>query len=74
MGQAASFDVIGVIGEVNLNFVVGSTFDVPGHFILQNIERGARRLLFFVDTFWTLCILRNVPCFADRNNVHKLKY
>ena len=72
MGQAAALHVIGVIGKVDLDFVVDSTFDVSGHFILQNIEQGTRRWLLFVDTLWTLCILRNVPCLADKNCTRNL--
>lgn len=34
MGQAAALNVIGVIGKVDLDFVIDSTFDMPDHFIL----------------------------------------
>ena len=34
MGQAAALNVIGVVGKVDLDFVIDSTFDMSGHFIL----------------------------------------
>ena len=34
VGQTAALNVIGVIGKVDLDFVIDATFHVPGHFIL----------------------------------------
>ena len=34
MGQAAALNVVGVIGKVDLDFVIDAAFDMPGHFIL----------------------------------------
>ena len=67
VGQTASLNVVGIVGEIDLNFVVDPAFHVSGHLVLQNIEQGAGRLLLFVDALWTLCVLRNVPCLAGKN-------
>ena len=40
----------------------------------QTSPCGNRCWLLFVDVLRTFCILRNVPCLADINNVYKLKY
>lgn len=67
MGQAAALDVVGVIGEVDLNFVVDAALDLPVHLVLQNIQQGTGCFRLFVGARRALCILRNIPCLAGKH-------
>ena len=67
MGQAAALNMVGVIGQVDLDFVVDAALDPPGHLVLQNIQQGSGCFQLFVGAHRALGILWNVPCLAGKH-------
>ena len=72
MGQAAALDVVGVIGEVDLDFVVDAALDLPSHLVLQNIQQSSGCFRLFVGARRALCILRNIPSLAGEHRPRDL--
>ena len=63
--QTATFNMVGVIGQVDLNLMI----DTAGHlscFLLPQDLQQCRCVVFLVSSFWFLRPLRNVPSFADK--------
>ena len=72
VGQAAALNMVGVIGQVDLDFVVDAALDLPGHLVLQNIQQGSGCFRLFVGARRALCILRNIPSLAGKHCTRNL--
>ena len=66
--QAAALDVVRVVGQVDLGFVIDASGILRSFFFLQNGKQCFDRRFFAVTASRLFHILRNVPCFADQHS------
>ena len=65
-GKAASLDVVGIIGQVNLNPVIDPAGQTGLLFPLKHGKQGCRRGGLRPDAARLLRVLRNIPCFPGQ--------
>ncbi len=65
MRQATSLNMVRVVGQVNLNFVVDSAFPLLLLLFPKNGQQSVLDLC--VCPFRFLCVFRDLPCFTGKN-------
>ena len=70
VGQTAALDVVGIVCQINLCFMVNSTGVFARLLLFQNIQQGNWFLFSLVGTLRFLCIFGNVPGLAGKERTN----
>lgn len=70
MGETASFDMVGIVSEVDLYAVIYATFDPSCHLFSKNTQQR-RFFIFFLIPSCDFGISRYTPRFADEEGSFK---
>ena len=68
VGKATAFNMIGVIGQLDLYFMINSAVGLTASFLFQNIKQRLWNRLTFIASFGFFCVLGYVPCFARKES------
>ena len=69
MGQTAAFDVVGIIGQVNLHLVVDSAGELALLFTAQIFQKCGRRFTHLRNPVRLLCCIWDIPGLTGQKRI-----